>query len=172
MRPSTTSSRSGTRRRRRKRATNCCTAIACTGARACRCARRSRRRSPRAPVSAASSASSATYFSWRFAVDFAGGELAHARASDAKVEPVISVSRGTIEIPSARPLHAIGGYRAMFDLKPPDDSIEPINIRLFLRRRGSAADGDVDVSVDAAVTAGTEGGDRRVGLKPDLQRSI
>ena len=100
----------------------------------CRRRRRSRRRSRRAPVSAASSVTSGDYFSWRFAIDFAGGELA-ALAKSTEVEPVISVSRGTIETPSARPLQAIGGFRAMFDVKPPDDSVEPIDIRLFLRHR-------------------------------------
>jgi glucans biosynthesis protein len=74
------------------------------------------------------------YFSWRFAVDFAGGELA-ALAKSTEVEPVVSVARGTVEVPSARPLQSIGGFRVMFDLKPPDDSVEPIDVRLFLRHR-------------------------------------
>ncbi|HKU15602.1 MAG TPA: glucan biosynthesis protein D [Steroidobacteraceae bacterium] len=74
------------------------------------------------------------YFSWRFAVDFAGAELA-ALAKSTEVEPVVTVSRGTIETPSARPLQSVGGFRAMFDLKPPDDSVQPIDIRLFLRHR-------------------------------------
>lgn len=74
------------------------------------------------------------YFSWRFAVDFSGGALAMLGAS-ADVEPVISVSRGKVEITSARPLSAIDGYRAMFDLVP-DESIEPINIRLHLEMDG------------------------------------
>jgi len=75
-----------------------------------------------------------TYFSWRFAVDFAGGAL-QMLAKDAGVETVISVSRGDVEITSARPLSAINGYRAMFDLVP-DDSTEPVNIRLYLRLGG------------------------------------
>jgi glucans biosynthesis protein len=74
------------------------------------------------------------YFSWRFAVDFVGGELA-ALAKSTEVEPVVTASRGTIETPSARPLQPIGGFRAMFDVKPPDDSLAPIDIRLFLRHR-------------------------------------
>ena len=74
------------------------------------------------------------YFSWRFAVDFAGGELA-ALAKSTEVEPVVTVSRGTVETPSARPLQSTGGFRVMFDLKPPDDSVEPIDVRLFLRHR-------------------------------------
>lgn len=72
------------------------------------------------------------YFSWRFAVDFAGGELARL-PKGTKVEAVITASRGGIEITSARPLEAIHGYRAMFDVKPGDDSTQPINLRLYLR---------------------------------------
>jgi glucans biosynthesis protein len=77
------------------------------------------------------------YFSWRFAVDFAGGEIA-SLAKDADVEPVITASRGRIEITSARPQKEINGYRAMFDLKPSDDSIEPIDLRLYLRLNGQS----------------------------------
>ena len=74
------------------------------------------------------------YFSWRFAVDFAGAGLARrADANDLTVEAALSVSRGRTEIVSARPLHAIGGYRAMFDVVPPDASMQQIDIRLYLR---------------------------------------
>ncbi len=71
------------------------------------------------------------YFSWRFAIDFAGGML-DMLGPDAKVEEVITASRGKVEITSARPLHAINGYRAMFDLVP-DDSGEPIDLRVYLK---------------------------------------
>ncbi len=71
------------------------------------------------------------YFSWRFAVDFAGPNLAKL-GPEAKVEAVITASRGKIEITSARPLESINGWRAMFDLRP-DESTAPITIRLFLR---------------------------------------
>lgn len=71
------------------------------------------------------------YFSWRFAVDFAGGALAMMEGNP-KVEAVISASRGKVEVTSARPLAALKGYRAMFDLVP-DDSTEPINLRLYLK---------------------------------------
>jgi len=74
------------------------------------------------------------YFSWRFVVDFAGGPL-RMLAEDARVIPEISVSRGRVEITSARPLSAIDGYRAMFDLVP-DDSEEPIELRLYLSLNG------------------------------------
>jgi glucans biosynthesis protein len=78
-----------------------------------------------------------SHFSWRFAVDFAGGELA-AIDKDAAVEPVITTSRGRIEITSARPQKEINGYRAMFDLKPIDESVEPIDLRLYLRLNGQS----------------------------------
>jgi glucans biosynthesis protein len=73
-----------------------------------------------------------TYFSWRFVVDFAGGDL-KLPGKKSEVEPVITASRGLIELSSARPLEEIAGYRAMFDLKPVDDSVEPVDLRLYLR---------------------------------------
>ncbi len=75
------------------------------------------------------------YYSRRFAVDFAGGDLAML-GKDAKVEAVITASRGEVEIASARPLDSVRGYRAMFDLKPVDTSTEPIDLRLYLRADG------------------------------------
>ena len=75
------------------------------------------------------------YFSWRFVVDFAGANLAMI-GKETKVEPVITTSRGEIEITSARPLYSVRGYRAMFDVKPNDNSVEPINLRLYLRAGG------------------------------------
>ncbi len=76
-----------------------------------------------------------SYFSWRFVVDFAGGDLPMLREG-AKVEPVITVSRGKVEITSARPLASVNGYRAMFDLRPLDDSTAPIELRLYLSYNG------------------------------------
>jgi glucans biosynthesis protein len=72
-----------------------------------------------------------THFSWRFVVDFAGGDLP-LLGGGAKVVPMISASRGRVEITSARPLASIQGWRAMFDLALTDDSVEPINLRLYL----------------------------------------
>ena len=72
------------------------------------------------------------YFSWRFTVDFAGEELARV-PRDAKVEPVIVASRGKLEITSARPLDSVNGWRAQFDLRPMDDSTDPVTLRLYLR---------------------------------------
>src|SRR5690606_23122574 len=73
-----------------------------------------------------------TYYSRRFVVDFAG-PIFSGLPPKAEVEPVIWASRGEVEITSARPLHAIKGYRAMFDVKPTDPRTDPINLRLYLR---------------------------------------
>ncbi len=78
-----------------------------------------------------------TYFSWRFVIDFAGGDFA-LLGDHANVVPMISASRGKVEITSARPLREINGWRAMFDLHLTDDSVEPINLRLFLSQNGRA----------------------------------
>jgi periplasmic glucans biosynthesis protein len=72
------------------------------------------------------------HFSWRFVVDFAGGELA-SLAHDAKIEPVITLSRGEAELVSARPLASINGWRAMFDVHVPDMTQQPVDLRMFLR---------------------------------------
>jgi periplasmic glucans biosynthesis protein len=75
------------------------------------------------------------YFSWRFVVDFAGGDLP-ILGKDVKVDPVIAASRGQIENPSTRPLDMVRGYRVTFDLKPTDDGVAPIDLRLYLRANG------------------------------------
>lgn len=75
------------------------------------------------------------YFSRRFAVDFAGGNFRSLR-DQPNLTPVISASRGEIEITSARPLPDQSGYRALFDLKPTDDSTDPIELRLHLEHNG------------------------------------
>lgn len=78
------------------------------------------------------------YFSWRFAVDFAGGELAALAKRNATVEPVLQASHGRVETVSARPQHEIGGYRVMFDAVPPDEGNGQVDLRLFLRGEGGA----------------------------------
>ena len=77
-----------------------------------------------------------SYFSWRFVVDFVGGDL-EMLGPDAKVVPVIAASRGRVQITSARPLLPVKGWRAMFDLVP-DDSEQPIDLRLYLALDGQA----------------------------------
>lgn len=72
------------------------------------------------------------YFSWRFTVDFVGGKLA-LLGKEAVLEAVVSPSRGRAELVSCRPQPHIDGYRAQFDIVPPDDRQDPIDIRLFLR---------------------------------------
>jgi periplasmic glucans biosynthesis protein len=76
-----------------------------------------------------------TYYSWHFAVDFAGGELG-ALAKDAPVEAVITASRGQTEHVTAHFVEQFNGYRALFDVRPTDDSVEPIDLRLYLRVDG------------------------------------
>jgi len=76
-----------------------------------------------------------TYFSWRFVVDFFGGDLSLLTDAD-HVVPMIWASRGRTEITSARPLRPLNGWRAMFDLVPTDPSVEPIDLRLFLALDG------------------------------------
>ncbi|MBR7889382.1 glucan biosynthesis protein D [Marinomonas sp. A79] len=77
------------------------------------------------------------YYSKRFVIDFAGGSLAML-GQDAKVNAVITTSDGRTEIESARPLHSIDGYRAMFDLVPPSEegTPKPINMRVYLEANG------------------------------------
>lgn len=70
------------------------------------------------------------HYAWRFVVDFAGGRLALLPRTTT-LQLVVTASRGTIEIPSVRPLDAIGGYRAIFDLVP-DDDLSPINLTASL----------------------------------------
>jgi glucans biosynthesis protein len=72
------------------------------------------------------------YFSHRFVVDFAGDWLRNV-GREAIVTPVITASRGSVEITSARPLRPISGYRAMFDLKLDDQDAGPVDLRLYLR---------------------------------------
>ena len=75
------------------------------------------------------------YYSWHFAVDFAGGELG-ALAKDANVEAVITTSHGTAEHVTAHYVEEFKGYRALFDIRPPEDSTDTIDLRLYLRIDG------------------------------------
>jgi periplasmic glucans biosynthesis protein len=77
------------------------------------------------------------YYSWHFAVDFAGGELG-ALPRDTPVEAVITTSRGQVEHVTAHFVEEFHGYRALFDVRPPDDGVEPIDMRLYLRVDGRA----------------------------------
>jgi periplasmic glucans biosynthesis protein len=73
-----------------------------------------------------------THFSWRFVVDFAGGQLA-SLGEHVRVVPVIGASRGRIEQATVHRLAPQpGAWRAVFDLALSDESSEPVNLRMFL----------------------------------------
>jgi glucans biosynthesis protein len=78
-----------------------------------------------------------TRYSCRFMVDFSADPSQLSAASGA-IEPVIQVSRGRVDLASARVVRSSGAarYRAVFDLVPPDDSTTRIEIRMFLRAAG------------------------------------
>lgn len=71
------------------------------------------------------------YYSRRFVLDFEG-EVFEELAGDAVITPEISTSHGSVENAHARWMPDRKGVRAMFDLVP-DDSHEPINVRLYLK---------------------------------------
>ena len=76
------------------------------------------------------------YYSWHFAVDFSGGELG-ALPKDANVEAVLTASRGsTTEHLTAHYVEEFKGYRVLFDVRPPDDSNDAVDLRLYLRIDG------------------------------------
>jgi glucans biosynthesis protein len=75
------------------------------------------------------------HYAGRFIVDF----TANSPPPSAALEPVVQASRGTVELASARVLKIEGAptrYRAVFDVVPPDDSTNAIEIRMFLRAGG------------------------------------
>jgi glucans biosynthesis protein len=81
-----------------------------------------------------------TRFAWRFVVDFAGGRLAQPAApADAPlvVEVLATASRGAgMEVVASRALASARGWRAIFDVTPPDEGSDPIILRLRLRAGG------------------------------------
>ena len=137
-------------------ARRCCSATGCTGARTCPSHRRWRKPSPRVPASAALLGRDAQYYSWHFAVDFSGGELG-ALPRDANVEAVITTTHGsTTEHVTAHYVEELKGYRALFDVRPADDSNDAIDLRMYLRIDGKPSDGNVDLSVDPAAGEGSQ----------------
>lgn len=73
--------------------------------------------------------------SWRFTIDFEGGDLGLV-GDESQMAAVVTVSCGAVELVSARPLKSIHGYRAMFDLKLPDERSAPVELRAYLAYRG------------------------------------
>lgn len=71
------------------------------------------------------------YYSRRFVLDFEGKVFEELDTED-PIEPEITVSRGEVENAHARWLPGKKSVRAMLDLVP-DDSPEPINVRLYLK---------------------------------------
>jgi glucans biosynthesis protein len=66
----------------------------------------------------------------KFVIDFEGGRLG-GLPEHAKVEPVITGSRGQIKEPAARPLKGTNAWRCNFDLI--SEGREPIDLRCYLR---------------------------------------
>ncbi|WP_221774605.1 glucan biosynthesis protein [Pelagicoccus albus] len=71
------------------------------------------------------------YFSRRFVLDFEGPAL-ESLGNDTPLKAVVTSDRGKIENAYARWMPDGETVRAMFDLAP-DESTEPINVRLYLR---------------------------------------
>ncbi|UCJ18795.1 glucan biosynthesis protein D [Pseudomonas sp. MM211] len=70
----------------------------------------------------------------RFAIDFGGGPLAKMDAK-AQVEVVVEASHGEVKDYSILALYPdVEGFRAQFDWFPTSDSVEPVNMRAYLRR--------------------------------------
>ncbi|MBP1152466.1 glucan biosynthesis protein [Methylocaldum sp. RMAD-M] len=66
----------------------------------------------------------------KFVIDFEGGRLSDLPET-AKVEPIITTSRGQIKEPAARPLRGTNAWRCNFDLI--SDGSEPVDLRCYLR---------------------------------------
>ena len=131
----TTLWRSGIRPKKPRPARRCCSATAClghahalfiaVGANPCHAHRHRRHRRAKRQ-----------YYSWHFAVDFSGGEFG-ALPRDANVEAVITTSHGsTTEHVTAHYVEELKGYRALFDVRPADDSNDAIDLRMYLRIDG------------------------------------
>ncbi|MBB3103387.1 glucan biosynthesis protein [Azomonas macrocytogenes] len=68
----------------------------------------------------------------RFSIDFTGGGLELLPEGTA-IEPVLSVSNGRTQDFHVLKIPDTKGYRVLFDWYPTDDSVEPVNMRLFIR---------------------------------------
>ncbi|QXI31319.1 glucan biosynthesis protein D [Pseudomonas vanderleydeniana] len=68
----------------------------------------------------------------RFAVDFNGGGLERLPEGTG-IEPVVTTSNGQVKDFNVLKLDEIGGYRVTFDWYPTNDSVDPVELRLFIR---------------------------------------
>ncbi len=66
-------------------------------------------------------------------MDFIGGDLQ--AAAPKGIEPVITVSSGTFKQVEILYVEPIKGYRILFDWYPNSDSVQPVEMRLFLRTK-------------------------------------
>ena len=69
----------------------------------------------------------------RFAVDFAGGGLETLKTP---IEPVITASGGKVQDFQVLELPDIKGFRVLFDWYPTSDSVDPVDMRLFIKTQG------------------------------------
>lgn len=67
----------------------------------------------------------------RFAIDFTGGDLKS--FADKGIEPVINTSAGKVSRIEVLYVQPIDGYRILFDWSPDSDSVEPVELRMYLR---------------------------------------
>ncbi len=69
----------------------------------------------------------------RFAVDFHGGGIETLKSG---IEPIATASNGKLQDFHILELPDIKGFRVLFDWYPTNDSVEPVEMRLFLRTDG------------------------------------
>lgn len=72
----------------------------------------------------------------RFAIDFVGGDLK--AAAPKGIEPVITLSSGEARQVEILYVEPFDGYRILFDWYPTSDSVDPVEMRMFLRCQGQA----------------------------------
>ncbi|ALB66864.1 glucan biosynthesis protein D [Cronobacter dublinensis] len=77
-----------------------------------------------------------TQWSRRVAVDFVGGDLKG--AAPRGIEPVITLSSGEAKQVEILYVEPFDGYRIQFDWYPTSDSVDPVEMRMFLRCQGEA----------------------------------
>ncbi|MGC6387417.1 glucan biosynthesis protein D [Ewingella sp. S1.OA.A_B6] len=72
----------------------------------------------------------------RFAVDFIGGDLK--ANADKGLAPVINVSSGKIKDIEILYVQPFDGYRILFDWYPDSDSVEPVELRMYIKTGNTA----------------------------------
>jgi glucans biosynthesis protein len=72
----------------------------------------------------------------RFMVDFSGGDLGYYLKTPNLVEAAVTASAGEIVARRVEPHPGIGGFRAVFDIKPKENTVA--DLRVYLRARGQA----------------------------------